>query len=129
MESVLGLIEHDRDGGVDHFVSDLVPPVRREAVHEEGVRGGVCHQGRIYLVGDEDAPASIGFRLLAHRRPDVGVYRIRVADAFGRIIGHDYAAAEARDGSDTLTNGMRKLESGRRGDPNRGAQHRTRLGE
>src|SRR5438477_8204133 len=69
---IAGLLEDHRPRAVDDLVGDLLPAVRRQAVHEDGARRAV-HDRQVDLVGRECFAPSVALGLLPHGRPDVCV--------------------------------------------------------
>src|SRR5829696_6974515 len=113
VQAVLRLIEDDRGRRVDHLVGHLVAAMSWEAMHKNCLFGRARHQLRVHLVGPEKGIPSRGFALVAHRGPDIGVYRVRLRHSFNRIVGYADAAAESRDAADLFANGVGQLESSR----------------
>ena len=67
------------------------PAVGGQAVEHEGL-GGVAEQPRVQLVGLELRAARVGFVLLAHAGPDVGVDEVCAAHRLARVLGPARAA-------------------------------------
>ena len=65
METVLRLIEDDRGRRLEHLGRDFFAPVRRKAMHEEGVGARLRHQRVVHLIPREGRATDVGFRLLA----------------------------------------------------------------
>src|SRR2546425_10691041 len=88
VQAVLGLIEHDRLGPVDHLVGDLEPSMGRQAVHHDRVLLRVVDEGRVDLVEAEHLLAFLLLLLLAHRDPDIRVDDVGALHGPDRIV-HD----------------------------------------
>ena len=53
VQAVLGLIEYDRMGAVDHLVRHLVSAMGRKAVHEQGISLGAREKLSVDLITPE----------------------------------------------------------------------------
>jgi hypothetical protein len=91
VQPVLGLVEHHRMRAVDHFVGDLFAAMRRQAMHEDGVRLGARHQPRIDLIALEQVMAARAVAI-AHGDPGVGDDAVGALDGLFRV-GADVIAA------------------------------------
>src|SRR3989441_2880776 len=88
VEAILGLIEHDRLGPVDHLVGDLESSMGRQAVHHDRVLLRVVHEGGVDLVEAEHLLAFLLLLLLTHRDPDIRVDDVGALHGPDRIV-HD----------------------------------------
>src|SRR5690242_15079666 len=73
VQAILGLIENDRAGRIDHRTAHLFSAMRRQTMHEQSVGRGMVEQLLIHLIWAEDILALRSFALLAHAGPHVGV--------------------------------------------------------
>src|SRR4029077_8265479 len=126
VQAIFRLVEDDGALGIHHPVGDFRAAVRRQAVHEDGVRRGLREERVIHLISREGRLARRGFFLLPHAGPDVGVNRLCARDGFfGRAQDFDFAARLARHASRFGDNGCVRLESGGRSDSNMSSQARA----
>src|SRR5881296_3824877 len=99
MQTVLGLIEYDRLGPVDHLLGDLESSMGRKAVHHDRVLLRVVEEGGVDLVQAEHLLALLLLFLLAHRNPDVRV------DDVGALHGSDRIVDDSNRGSALFRDG------------------------
>ena len=73
VQAVFRLVKHHRLRPVHDVGGDFLAAVRRQAMHEDGIFGGLLHQGRIDLIGFEQivAVGSIG---VMHGNPCIGYH-------------------------------------------------------
>ena len=80
--------------GLEDVFGHFVALHRGEAVEEDDVVvAGRFDEFSVDLVGLEQRLALGGLRLFAHRRPDVGVYRVGALDGGLRVVGDGYRRA------------------------------------
>ena len=82
MEAVLRLVEDPGLGSVDHFGGDLLTPMGREAVQEDGVGIGQPHDAPVHTEAVKDLLPRRLLLLLAHGGPDIGSEHV---GAFGGL--------------------------------------------
>src|SRR5713101_4220086 len=112
VQTIFRLVEDNRALGIHHRVGDFRAAVRRQAMHEDGVRRGLREKRIIHLIASEGGLARRGFFLLPHAGPDVGVNRLRARDGFfRRAQDFDFAARFARDAPGFGDHGRIRLES------------------
>src|SRR5262249_13483116 len=70
VHAVAGLLEGDALLAVEHLAGHLLAAVRRQAVHEAGLRRSLGHQRRVDLEALERLDTLLVLGLLAHARPD-----------------------------------------------------------
>lgn len=83
VEAVFGFIENDRLRPVYDLVGHFVAAMRRQAMHEEGVRLGPAHESGVDAIGFQDL-APFRSVAVAHRNPGVSDDEVRTID---RLIG------------------------------------------
>ena len=93
MQPVFRLIPDHRLGAVDDPGGHLLAAVRRQAVHEEGVRPGQGHHGLVDDIAGKGAQTGLLFGLLAHAGPDVGDHQVRPGHRRAGIAQQDAALA------------------------------------
>ena len=94
VEAVFGAVEDDGLRAVDDFGGDFLPAVGGEAMHEDGVGGGLVHQALVDLVGGEEVVAADG-RVVVHADPCVGDNATGASDGGSRVVGQFDAGALA----------------------------------
>ena len=112
VEAVFGLLEDYGLGAVEDGIGDFGVAVGGQAVHEDGVRLGVGHEGFVDLVGLEDGGAAGGLVLEAHGGADVGVDGVGAGDGLDGVGVEGDAAAGLLGDLDGLVG---DLELGREG--------------
>ena len=111
MQPVLGLIEHDRRFRLEHLRGDFFAAVCRQAVQEQRAWLGERHQPSIDLVRRKNPAACVGFGLLAHRRPSVGVDGVRPGYGGCRVAEQPQARSMPRDTGRALDDRVGQLIS------------------
>ena len=96
MQPVGRLLEDDRRLRLEDVLADFLPPVRGQAVHEDGPPAGPGHQRGVHLVRPEDRDALVVLGLLPHARPGVGVDHVGGLDRLRRLVADRDAAAGRR---------------------------------
>ena len=96
VQAVLGLFEDPALRPVHDRRCDLLAAVGGQAVHRDRVGTGRRHQRVVDPVGRERIASLLGLRLLAHRRPGVGVDDGRPVDELERVLAEDEPAATGR---------------------------------
>src|ERR1700712_5461035 len=95
MKAVFRLIEYNGLRAVDHLIRHLLAAMGGQAMHEQRVLAGLCHQSRVDLIGLEDV-VTTGPLLLIHGNPGIGHHAI---DAGYRTVcimaEHDFGALVA----------------------------------
>ena len=82
METVFGLVEDDAPAAVHDFIGYLLPPVCRETVEHDRIPLRTRQECAIHLVRPEPFLPLLGFPLLPHADPDIGVHTIGITDGF-----------------------------------------------
>src|ERR1700733_11798743 len=93
VHAVFGLVEDDGLRAVEDRVGDFGVAMRGEAVHEDGVRLGVGHEGFVDLIGLEDWAALGGFGLEPHAGGDGGVDGVGSGYGFDGVVDEGNTAA------------------------------------
>src|ERR1700747_3584700 len=57
VQAIFGFTEDHRMGAIHHFVGDLLATMRRQAMHEDGIRLGARHEPAVDLVALEHVVA------------------------------------------------------------------------
>ena len=83
MQTVLGLVKHDRLRAIQNVRRNLFSPMGGETVHDQRVRFRQAHRLGIDLIGGERLATDRPFRLLAHARPHIGIDRVRLTHGLG----------------------------------------------
>ena len=86
MQSILRFVPDDAVRPLQHLGGNLLTPVRRQAVHHQGIRSCRGQQSRVHLESGEIRKPLGLFLFLPHARPHVGDDQIGIADSFGRIL-------------------------------------------
>ena len=90
VQAIFRLIEYNGTRRVDDRRRNFVSAMRRQAVHEHGMLGGMRKQLAIHLEGREDLLPLSGLALLPHAGPDIGVDGVGAGYGLDRIIGDAY---------------------------------------
>src|SRR3990167_9349922 len=80
VEPVLRLIEHHALRPVEDRIRDLLPAMRRQAVHDERLPTGEAEQRVVDLVALEGLLPPLALGLLPHADPDIGVDDVGALD-------------------------------------------------
>src|SRR5260221_9965081 len=97
MQTVLRLLPDGRPRAVEHVVRDLLARMSRQAVQDDGLRGGVLEQCRVDAEAREVGEPLLVLCLLAHARPHIGIDDLRAYDRLMRIVRErDLPAERAR---------------------------------
>src|SRR5207302_4654389 len=88
VQPVLGLVPHGGGGAVDDLGVDLLAAVRRQAVHGDGARGGIGHDGRADGEAPEPPEPLLELSLLPDADPDVGVEDVGSPGSGGGLVRH-----------------------------------------
>ena len=83
-------------GPVHDLGRDLLATVRGQAVHRDGLGPGRLEERRVDTEALECVASFLGLRLLAHRRPCIGVDDVGAANRLERVGGEVQPAAELR---------------------------------
>ena len=86
VQAVFRLAENGLGVSLQHFVSDLLAPIRWQAVHDLDVIGRGGDQMRVHGEPREVLAPPLCLVLLAHTDPRVGVYNVCIRDGFDRIV-------------------------------------------
>src|SRR2546430_3796989 len=84
VQAVLPLVPYARLRAFDHVGADLLPPMGREAMQEDGFRVRELHQVPGHRVAPERVAPRLRLLLLPHRRPHIPVHHVR---ALHRVFG------------------------------------------
>src|SRR6516164_421414 len=96
VQAVLGLIEYDRMGAVDHLVRHLVSAMGGKTVHEQGIRLGAHEKLRVDLITPEQVVPARTVPV-THRDPGVGNDAVGILDGFFRVGADDNVGLCAPD--------------------------------
>src|SRR5438270_1317340 len=118
MQAVLSLLEHAGIRRVDYLIRNLVSTVSRQAVEEDRVRLGAAEQAFVHLERQENLASSVGFALLTHARPNIGIDHVGPTCSLYWIVGQCAVPASEHGAfarpEDSVLLG---LVTGRSGDP------------
>src|SRR5215469_8040126 len=104
MQSIFRLVEDHRLRPVEHGICDLCIAMSWQAVHEDGIRLGVCHKSLVDLIGLENGGTLCCLMLKAHAGADISVDGVSSCHCLDGVVQEGDAAACGLSDLDCLMN-------------------------